>query len=529
MPSVLRRLLQRVTPPMLRSDSPDRPMFVRRRHWLTHETRFLFLTRKGPVEIIVKPGMIIGAAFVGIVGTSVIAATTLFLGFKSVEVVRNESITTAEANMPTILSDDGQGGPWPDPLGLDSRLSESGQPDIGRLDIDQQDIDRQDIDRQNSNAAEILSADMDSPAMPAQPESGAQAEEIIELAALTAPVIRWPPSLAASDAAPIVILPPQRPAIRAIPKAENLDEPDMMVPVPGLDDDRMAMADNDAGLDGLRAGNIAPGMPNDAGESPLLNGPQLNGPLLNESLALAAGLSTAPALPAFPTGEPKGGLESDSTGEQPPVLTRAGRELKVLRSMAREVRNIRSSLGGLGLNETLMPQLDDIDGLIEAQDFAGLAMAVEDHRSMLRKVPLKPPMLYFYVTSEYGYRIHPVLKTKRFHHGIDLAGTWQETVHATAPGTVIFAGNKGSFGKTVQVRHAYGVITTYAHLSKITVRKGADVGVGTVVGRMGRTGRVDGAHLHYEIRIGKKSLNPRFFFAIGHRIGVGGELLRTAD
>ncbi|MEC8660136.1 MAG: M23 family metallopeptidase [Pseudomonadota bacterium] len=467
---------------MLRSDSPDRPMFVRRRHWLTHETRFLFLTRKGPVEIIVKPGMIIGAAFVGIVGTSVIAATTLFLGFKSVEVVRNESITTAEANMPTILSDDGQGGPWPDPLGLDS------------------------------------------PAMPAQPESGAQAEEIIELAALTAPVIRWPPSLAASDAAPSVILPPQRPAIRAIPKAENLDEPDMMVPVPGLDDDRMAMADNDAGLDGLRAGNIAPGMPNDAGESPLLNGP-----LLNESLALAAGLSTAPALPAFTTGEPKGGLESDSTGEQPPVLTRAGRELKVLRSMAREVRNIRSSLGGLGLNETLMPQLDDIDGLIEAQDFAGLAMAVEDHRSMLRKVPLKPPMLYFYVTSEYGYRIHPVLKTKRFHHGIDLAGTWQETVHATAPGTVIFAGNKGSFGKTVQVRHAYGVITTYAHLSKITVRKGADVGVGTVVGRMGRTGRVDGAHLHYEIRIGKKSLNPRFFFAIGHRIGVGGELLRTAD
>ena len=93
MPSVLRRLLQRVTPPILRSDSPDRPMFVRRRHWLTHETRFLFLTRKGPVEIIVKPGMIIGAAFVGIVGTSVIAATTLFLGFKSVEVVRNESIT----------------------------------------------------------------------------------------------------------------------------------------------------------------------------------------------------------------------------------------------------------------------------------------------------------------------------------------------------------------------------------------------------------------------------------------------------
>ena len=479
-------------------------MVMRRRHWLTQETRFLFLTRKGPVEITVKPGMIVGAAFVGVVGTSVIAATTLFLGFKSVEVVRNESITTAEANMPTILSDQEEGGNWPDSLDLDSRLARSSQ---------------MDIDLQKSKAAEILSADMDSLARPAEPEDGDQAEKIIELAALTAPVIRWPPSLAASDAAPLVILPPEQPPIMASPKAKNLYEPDIMVPVPGLDDDRMAMADHDAAPNGLLASNIPPDMSNDAGDSTLLNGP----------LALAASLPTAPTLPTFPTLDSEGGLESDNTGEEPPVLTRAGRELKVLRSMAREVRNIRSSLNGLGLNAKLLPQIEDIDGLIEAQDFAGIAMAVEDHRSMLRKVPLKPPMLYFYVTSEYGYRIHPVLKTKRFHHGIDLAGTWQETVHATAPGTVIFAGNKGSFGKTVQVRHAYEVITTYAHLSKITVRKGADVGVGTVVGRMGRTGRVDGAHLHYEIRIGKKSLNPRFFFAIGHRIGVGGELLRTAD
>ena len=99
-------------------------------------------------------------------------------------------------------------------------------------------------------------------------------------------------------------------------------------------------------------------------------------------------------------------------------------------------------------------------------------------------------------------RTHPVLKRKRFHHGIDLAGTWQEEVQAPAPGTVIFAGRKGSFGKVVQVRHAYGVVTTYAHLAKITVRRGADVVTGSVVGKMGRTGRGDGAHRHYEIRIG---------------------------
>ena len=154
-------------------------------------------------------------------------------------------------------------------------------------------------------------------------------------------------------------------------------------------------------------------------------------------------------------------------------------------------------------------------------------MAVEDHRSMLRKVPLKPPML-FYISSDYGWRKHPVLKERRFHHGIDLAGTWQETVHAPALAQSSLPA-EGSFGKVVQVRHAYGVTTTYAHLARITIRKGADVVAGTVVGKMGRTGRVDGAHLHYEIRIGDKSLDPQLFFDIGHRIGVGGELMLATD
>ena len=52
---------------------------------------------------------------------------------------------------------------------------------------------------------------------------------------------------------------------------------------------------------------------------------------------------------------------------------------------------------------------------------------------------------------------------------------------------------------------------------------------GTVIGKMGRTGRVDGAHLHYEIHIGDKSLDPQLFFDIGHRIGVGGELMLATD
>ena len=105
MTTILKQLFKRFTPPMLRSDSPNRPMVVRRRHWLLQETRFLFLTRKGPVEIILKPSLIIGAGFVGVVGMTVIGAVTLFVGFKSVEVVRNESISTAIASAPPTLDE----------------------------------------------------------------------------------------------------------------------------------------------------------------------------------------------------------------------------------------------------------------------------------------------------------------------------------------------------------------------------------------------------------------------------------------
>ena len=105
MTTILKQLFKRFTPPMLRSDSPNRPMVVRRRHWLLQETRFLFLTRKGPVELILKPSLIIGAGFVGVVGMTVIGAVTLFVGFKSVEVVRNESISTAIASAPPTLDE----------------------------------------------------------------------------------------------------------------------------------------------------------------------------------------------------------------------------------------------------------------------------------------------------------------------------------------------------------------------------------------------------------------------------------------
>jgi len=98
----------------------------------------------------------------------------------------------------------------------------------------------------------------------------------------------------------------------------------------------------------------------------------------------------------------------------------------------------------------------------------------------------------------------------------------------TAPGTVIYAGTEGSFGKVVRVKHGFGIVTTYAHLARITVKLGDYIGENHVIGKMGNTGRSAGAHLHYEIRINNKSIDPVRFMTVGREISVAGELRQSS-
>ena len=151
------------------------------------------------------------------------------------------------------------------------------------------------------------------------------------------------------------------------------------------------------------------------------------------------------------------------------------------------------------------------------------------YKNALEFIPLKPPMEHYYVTSKYGKRKHPVTKKWRFHHGIDLAGTWQENIKVSADGVVTFAGYHGSFGKVIRIRHNYGIKTTYGHLAKILVKKGQIVSEGQVIGKMGRTGRVDGAHLHYEISVNGKSKDPAIYFSIGRKLLSRNSLKSIAD
>jgi len=133
-------------------------------------------------------------------------------------------------------------------------------------------------------------------------------------------------------------------------------------------------------------------------------------------------------------------------------------------------------------------------------------------------LPLKPPMQYYYVSSPFGMRTHPKSKKKQMHKGIDMAGTWQEEVRASANGKILFSGRFGSFGKVIKVKHKHGVETLYGHLHKLLVKKGDYVEEGQIIGKMGATGRAAGAHLHYEIKVDKKSVNPYNFISIGRNL-----------
>lgn len=112
------------------------------------------------------------------------------------------------------------------------------------------------------------------------------------------------------------------------------------------------------------------------------------------------------------------------------------------------------------------------------------------------------------VTSNYGYRTHPIYKTRRFHEGIDLAAPRGRSVHAYSAGTVTFAGRTGALGLAVYINHGNGLETRYGHLSKIHVKKGEKVATGAKIGAVGSTGLSTGPHLHFEVRKNGKHQNP---------------------
>lgn len=115
------------------------------------------------------------------------------------------------------------------------------------------------------------------------------------------------------------------------------------------------------------------------------------------------------------------------------------------------------------------------------------------------------------ITSRFGWRIHPITGERKFHSGIDFGAPKGTPIYAFKPGLVEFVGWKGGYGKTVIVNHGEGKSTLYGHASKIVVRKGERVVAGETIAKIGSTGMSTGPHLHFEMRVNNKPVNPRLY------------------
>jgi len=115
------------------------------------------------------------------------------------------------------------------------------------------------------------------------------------------------------------------------------------------------------------------------------------------------------------------------------------------------------------------------------------------------------------VSSPFGMRFHPVLRTRRMHTGLDIPAPSGTRVLAAEAGGVILAGWLGGYGNTVIIDHGGGYSTLYAHLSRINVAAGAEVTRGQLIGRVGTTGFSTGPHLHWEVRVNGEPEDPRQF------------------
>lgn len=115
------------------------------------------------------------------------------------------------------------------------------------------------------------------------------------------------------------------------------------------------------------------------------------------------------------------------------------------------------------------------------------------------------------INSEFGRRRSPWTGEAEFHRGIDIAASQGEPVRAPAPGAIAFSGTDTGYGLTVVVDHGANVRTRYGHLSRVSVKAGERVQRGQVLGRAGSTGRATGAHLHYEVLVAGRPVNPRAY------------------
>lgn len=120
-----------------------------------------------------------------------------------------------------------------------------------------------------------------------------------------------------------------------------------------------------------------------------------------------------------------------------------------------------------------------------------------------------------WATSGFGWREDPIRKRRKWHSGADVRSPRGTPVGVAGDGVVVFAGRQGGYGNVVYVSHGGGVITRYGHLSRILVKKDESLVAGQTLGRVGSTGRATGPHLHFEVRLDGRAVDPATAMTVG--------------
>lgn len=145
----------------------------------------------------------------------------------------------------------------------------------------------------------------------------------------------------------------------------------------------------------------------------------------------------------------------------------------------------------------------------------------QDLQKVLGQLPLGKPMSSFWVSGRFGRRRDPFNRRWANHRGLDVASSWHAEVFAVAPGTVRHAGRKGRFGRLVEIDHGMGIRTRYGHLHRVHVKRGERVEHKRKIGEQGSSGRSQSAHLHYEILVNGRQVNPINFLKAGEYVFKG--------
>ena len=548
----LNKFYQRLAPRMRRGNQPDMPTITTDKLWFLRENRFLFLTRDGPIEVTLKPSFVLTGILVCMAGVAAIFYYTLIASYSAIEVMREETIQTAEASI----------GKKREGLTTNNVMTwEEYQPSssVGQLSPE---LNR-DYNQTSSNEKTMVDNATDY--LPMIIQGGKRitfADE--EKTESSETLLDRPPSKKLIKGPILTPLPVNN---GKAPKTvvENTKDKSALT---NQKSTRKALIDADIKPEAKTTLGAEILADNTLGNSPALAQVTKKAEMKTSELTTRAREYAVALLPSFiakpnTDAEKTEDFQTNAEIEQShelasaastasvmaddglltrkndtqsslvlPVVSEAARIKKMLLAYRQEIDYIRSTVISLGISQDELPAAPvsniHTDGQPNDKDFRSLMIKLAEHRAALRKIPFKPPMLYFYVSSGYGMRKHPKTGKRAFHHGIDLAGTWQENVRTSAPGKIIYAGSEGAFGKVVRVQHGFGVVTTYAHLARITVKLGDYVSEGHVVGKMGNTGRSAGAHLHYEIRVNGKSIDPDKFMKVGRQLSVAGELRQSS-